>query len=260
MTTTPVSLKFMTFNLRVESEVDGINTFSKRFGRVLEVIEKERPAVIGFQEAKDGMCSLLREHLTGYTVQGCGRDADCRGEHTLVAYLSDEVELISLDNLWLSPTPYIPGTTFGIDQSKYPRMLTSALLKHRNLCAPFRFINTHFDHIGTTARFLEAMQLCQLLSTYKEKFVLTGDFNATPDTPQMRLITDALSYREVVDCTLGLGGTFHDFGRLSLEERVKIDYIFTDGKCEGAYIVTDIPVNGQYYSDHHAICAYITLE
>ena len=254
------ALKFMTFNLRVDCASDGINSFSKRFGRVVEVIQRERPAVVGFQEVTDGMRAILREHLDGYTVQGCGRDTDYHGESMLFAYRTDEVELISLDNLWLSPTPRVAGSTFGGDQSKCPRMLTTALLKHNDIKAPFRFVNTHLDHFGRNARYLAAMELCQLLSTYPEKFVLTGDFNATPDAPEISLITSSLSYRGVVDCTLGLEGTFHDFGRVPLEERTKIDYIFTDGKCSESYIVPDTPVNGQYYSDHHAICAWITLE
>ena len=96
-------------------------------------------------------------------------------------------------------------------------------------------------------------------SQYNEKFVLTGDFNAEPNSPEIKLITSALSYRGAIDCTDDLEPTFHAFGKLKEEERVKIDYIFTDGKCENAYIVEDIPVNGQYYSDHYAICAYIEL-
>lgn len=259
MNTTQTTLKFMTFNLRVECASDGINSFSNRFERVLEVIQKEKPTVVGFQEVKDGMRAMLRERLNGYTVQGCGRDADYHGESMLFAYRTDEIELIALDNIWLSPTPRVPGSTFGGDQSKYPRMLTTALLKHNNIETPFRFVNTHLDHVGQMARYLESMQLCQLLSTYPEKFVLTGDFNATPDSPEIRLITSALSYRDVVDCTLGFEGTFHDFGRLPEADRPKIDYIFTDGKCDDAYIVPDVPVEGQYYSDHNAICAFITL-
>ena len=259
MKTNHTPLKFMTFNLRVDCASDGINSFSNRFERVVEVIELERPTVVGFQEVTDSMRAILRERLPGYTVQGCGREANYHGESMLFAYRTDEVELISLDNLWLSPTPRIPGSTFGGDQSKCPRMLTTALLKHNDVDTPFRFVNTHLDHFGRNARYLAAIELCQLLSTYPEKFVLTGDFNATPDAPEIALITTALSARGTVDCTAELGATFHDFGRLPEEERTKIDYIFTDGKCEESYMVADIPVGGQYYSDHNAVCAYITL-
>ena len=252
-------LKFMTFNLRVDNAGDGINAFTNRFDRVVEVLHRENPCVVGFQEVTDGMRARLRDCLPGYTVQGCGREKNYHGESMLIAYRTQEVELLSLDNLWLSPTPRIPGSTFGGDQSGCPRMLTTALLKHNECAMPFRFVNTHLDHVGAQARYLGAMQLVQLISGYHEKFVLTGDFNATPEAPEIKLITEALASRGTVDCTANLGGTFHNFGRYAPERRSKIDYIFTNGECKNAYIVPDVPVNGQYYSDHFAVCAEIAL-
>ena len=249
----------MSFNLRVDNTGDGINSFTNRFDRVVEVLHREAPVVVGFQEVTDGMRARLRDHLPGYTVQGCGREKNYHGESMLIAYRTDEVELLSLDNLWLSPTPRVAGSSFGGDQSGCPRMLTTALLKHNAWDTPFRFVNTHLDHVGKNARYLGAMQLVQLISTYPEKFVLTGDFNATPDTPEIGLVTSALQGRGAVDCTAALGGTFHGFGRVPEERREKIDYIFTDGICQNAYVVPDTPVEGQYYSDHFAVCAEISL-
>ncbi|MBE6607802.1 MAG: endonuclease/exonuclease/phosphatase family protein [Ruminococcaceae bacterium] len=251
-------LKFMTFNLRVDVTGDGINSFTNRFERVLDVINKEKPDVIGFQEVIDSMRTRLRENLDGYTVQGCGRDKKYHGESMLIAYRTSDVELISLDNIWLSPTPKIPGSNFGGDQSSCPRMLTSVLLKHNEVEEPFRFINTHLDHQGAQARYLGAMEIVQLISGYSEKFVMTGDFNALPESPEIKLITSALAYRGAYDCTSDLSGTFHNFGRIA-DNPVKIDYIFTDACCEKSYVVEDIPVNGQYYSDHNAVCALISL-
>lgn len=253
------SLRFMTFNLRVVCESDGVNMFFNRAHRVAEVLERERPDVVGFQEVTDSMRAWLREHLPGYTAVGCGRGKDYHGESMLFAYRTEETELISLDNLWLSPTPRVAGSTFGGDQSPCPRMMTTALLKHNRLDKPFRFVNTHLDHHGAHARYLGAMQLVQYLSACPEPFVLTGDFNATPDSPEIRLIPQALAGRGVVDCTVGLPGTFHDFGKLQGEDAIKIDYIFTDGTCEECHLVEDIPVAGQYYSDHFAVAATIQL-
>ena len=253
-------LKFMSFNVRTDNPGDGINYFFNRFDRILEVLDKEKPDVIGFQEVTDKMRAKLRDALPGYTVQGCGRGKDYHGEAMLIAYRKDEVELISLENIWLSMTPAMAGSRYGVDQSGCPRMFTAALVKHDAVPAPFYFINTHLDHVGKDARYLGAMQLCQYISAHREYFILTGDFNATPDAREIGLITSALGSRGTVDCTADLGPTFHNFGRLAPEDRVKIDYIFTDGKCESAYVVEDNPVEGQYYSDHNAVCAYITLE
>ena len=253
------TIKVMTFNLRFDAECDGINSFTNRFNRVLEVINKECPDVIGFQEVTDSMGDRLRKSLREYSMVGCGRDSNYHGESMMIGYKNDKIQLLSCDNVWLSLTPSIPGSRYGGDQSGCPRMYTSTLLKHDDIKEPFRFINTHLDHHGENARYLGALQLVQAISGYKEKFVLTGDFNAEPDSPEIKLITSALSYRGAIDCTEGFEPTFHAFGQLKEKEKVKIDYIFTDGKCDNAYIIEDIPVNGQYYSDHFAICAYIEL-
>ena len=253
------TLKIMSFNLRVDNTGDGINSFTNRFHRVVEILEQEKPDLVGFQEVTDGMRARLRNHLPGYTVQGCGREKNYHGESMLIAYRTDAVELISLENIWLSPTPYIAGSTFGGDQSSCPRMFTSALVKHDGIPTPFYFINTHLDHVGKDARYLGAMQLVQYISAHSAHFVLTGDFNATPEAREIHLITNALASRGTVDCTADLEGTFHGFGRLLPDRTQKIDYIFTDGLCESAYVVEDIPVDGQYYSDHNAVCAYITF-
>ncbi len=252
------TLKVMTFNLRVDNTGDGINSFTNRFDRVVEVIRKENPDLIGFQEVTDRMRARLRDHLPGYTVQGCGREESYHGESMLIAYRKDGVELISLENLWLSHTPTTPGSTFGGDQSPCPRMFTAARLKHDRVARPFLFINTHLDHWGKTARLLGATQLVQYISAHREYFILTGDFNATPDAPEIALITTALATRGTVDATAPLGGTFHNFGRLA--DPSKIDYIFTDAPCRDSYIVEDIPVDGQYYSDHNAVCALLEMQ
>ena len=45
--------KFCTFNLRINNAGDGINRFDNRFERIVDVIKREKPHVIGFQEGND---------------------------------------------------------------------------------------------------------------------------------------------------------------------------------------------------------------
>ena len=258
--TAVTQLKIMSFNLRTDNRGDGINYFFDRFDRVTEVLDREKPDIVGFQEVTDSMRAKLRDYLTDYTIQGCGRGSDYHGEAMIIGYRKDAVELIALENLWLSPTPKIPGSTFGGDQSGCPRMFTALLLKHNNVKEPFYFINTHLDHEGKMARYLGAMEIVQYISLHPEKFILTGDFNAIPNTPEIRVITEALAYRGAQDCTADLPGTFHGFGRIPLERRPKIDFIFSDAPCKESYVVEDIPVEGKYYSDHHAVCAILEME
>ena len=74
-------MKFVTYNLRCQAEVDGVNTFLNRKGLVMDKIEREQPDIIGFQEITPMMFDYLRSHLgrLGYTLEGCGRSADYTG-------------------------------------------------------------------------------------------------------------------------------------------------------------------------------------
>jgi endonuclease/exonuclease/phosphatase family metal-dependent hydrolase len=255
-----VEIKVMSFNLRYDNEGDGVNSFTNRFERVLETIRNESADVIGFQEVTDSMRKRVRDALGEYTVIGCGRDKNCHGEAMLIAYKKDDFELLSVENVWLSDTPDVPGSRYeGIDQSGCPRMYSRLLLKKEGVAEPFYFINTHLDHEGAKARYFGAEQITNDILAKDRKFVLTGDFNAVPSDPEIELIVSKIAKRGGVDCTEGFPPTFHAFWQWPPEKHVKIDYIFSDAVCKNAYVVEDIPVNGQYYSDHNAVCAVLDI-
>ncbi len=253
-----MGVKVMSFNLRTDTTVDGINHFFKRTHRVAEAIRKENPDLIGFQEGKDSMRKWVRDEFPEYYVLGCGREKNYYGESTFVAVRKDMFEIVSLDDFWLSSTPSLPGSRFGVDQSSCPRITTCVRLIAPELKSPFWFYNTHLDHKGSTARLLGSSGLMTDISnrTNGEKYVLTGDFNAYPGTPEIEFITKS----GAKDLTENLDGTFHDFGRR--ETKSKIDYIFTtaDGNCEDSYVVEDVPVDGVYISDHNPVVAFIEVE
>ena len=256
-------LKVFTFNLRVEADVDGINHFQNRRGRILEVIGNFSPDLIGFQEVNDNMRRWLGDALSaeGYTVLGCGRNPDCTGESTVIAYKRDEFELRSYETVWLSATPDLPGSTFGGDQSRCPRVFSAAVLKPAG-AAPFTFLNTHLDHKGKNARLLGAVECVQYVSRKGLPFIITGDMNALPGDPEIEMFT---AYepcgRPVTDATVSVGGTFHGFGKRPPESMTKIDYVFTDLPCDPSesLAIPDEPVDGVYISDHRPVMALIGL-
>lgn len=258
------ALKIFSFNLRTVAPADGINMFFNRTGRILEAIKTNDPDLIGFQEVTDAMRAWLDEALSplGYAIVGCGREQDYRGESTCIAFKRADFSLIALETRWLSATPTVPGSRYAADQSHCPRIFTAATLKHREADTPFILLNTHLDHQGSEARKLGALDVIRYLSERHLGFIITGDMNALPDAPEICVFTSyALNGRPVIDATAKIGGTFHDYGRLSPTEAKKIDYIFTDLPCDPAasFMVADEPVDGLYISDHNPICALITL-
>ena len=250
--------KVMTFNLRVRTRHDGENIFDAREPRILEVIRAESPDLIGFQEANAPIVSDLRQSLSEYTLLGCGRTKDYTGERPLLAFRTDTFELISFESFWLSTTPNVPGSTYGMDQSNCPRVTFAALLKHHDSETPFWFYNTHYDHQGVQSRCHSTSQLLRHISQKAHPFVLTGDFNATPESAEIQALITC-PYLPITDASATLGGTFHGFGQYTPS---KIDYIFTNLPCDPSesYVWEDVPVNGVYLSDHTPLCSFVTID
>jgi endonuclease/exonuclease/phosphatase family metal-dependent hydrolase len=251
-------IKVTSFNLRIAARGDGVNYFDNRLPRIVEFMNREKPDIIGFQEVNTHMKDLLNASLCDYVLIGCGRDKDRSGESALIGYRKDRFELLSFEHFWLSATPTIPGSKYGFDQSIYPRITSAALLKLRTASTPFWFVNTHLDHKGKLARVFGAMQILQFVSSKAEPCVITGDFNASPDSPEIKLLVENQEY-SIVEATARINHTFHDF---SPNLREKIDYIFTSLKCDPdeASCYEDEPVDGVYLSDHIPVTAFIEIE
>ena len=250
--------KVCSFNLRVDVKVDGENGFPYRKERILKKIMEEKPDLIGFQEVTVSMRAWLEESLTGYVVVGLGREAGDKGESMTIAFRQDKFALYHLEHQWLSLTPQVPGSSYELDQSPYPRMFSAARLCCKADGTEFIFINTHLDHVGQTARVLGAIQLLQYVSVQTLPVILTGDFNAAPDNAAIRLITDN-PYFPLRDLTGNLPGTFHNYGKIPPEKRIRIDYIFSnlESDPDRSYMMED-PADG-FLSDHNPVCAFVEI-
>ena len=265
-----MKISVMSFNLRVNVESDGINSLNNRRGRILETVKKHSPDIIGFQEVEDDTREWLRDSLPEYFVAGCGRNFDYMGESVPVAFRRDSFEMISCENFALSPTPEIMGTRFiDVGQSECPRMATALKLKHREVCEPFIFVNTHADHHAPEARALEFSLLIKYMSQKGDRCILTGDLNTLPSEPILRIFSENQSLA-FTEAPAEIEETFHAFGRVGKssywlekygEEKVKIDYIFTTPSisAKSAFAVEDEGVDGVYISDHRPIIAFVEI-
>lgn len=253
-------LKVMTFNLRIRVIADGKNYFDNRREKIRETIERENPDLIGFQEANDFMADWLERTLTDYTVIGHGREADGSGEGMYIAYRRDRFRLHAYRTEALSLTPNVAGSRLiSTDQSKCPRTFACAELLCRESGRIFAFYNIHTDHKGAAARLLECAFLMRDVAESGLPFVITGDFNDYPDSAPIALVLSTADSLGTVDATTHIKGSFHAFkGDVGT---CKIDYIFTNMQVDPAktYAVADDDRGGCYYSDHNALCAFLTL-
>ena len=154
-------MKVMTFNLRVPADGDGVNHFDNRKRRILEVLRREKPDLIGFQEVRlEGKEWLWKELCDEYIILGCGRNANYGREYVPVAIRREPFEIVQMETFWLSDTPDVPGSRYqNLDQSSCERIATAVSLWHRESQKMIRFANTHTDHAGKEARKKELNQI-----------------------------------------------------------------------------------------------------
>lgn len=255
-------MKLVTFNIRCDYNQDGINSFEFRKPHILTKIREESPDIICFQEVLPHVADWLKENLTEYYIIGCGRDEQLKNEQVSIAYKRTRYNLIQMEIFWLSETPYLPGSRYP-NQSDCPRVCTMALFQELESNAVVRIYNTHLDHIGSEARILGLGQILRHIMEQSSKesnlvpapIILTGDFNAFPDSVEMQQLN---LYPDLCDLTNSIHGTFHDYGRLPTPE--KIDYIIAQkGISCNQVTIWDDNHQGVYLSDHYPVCAELLL-
>ena len=255
-------IKVMTFNMRINTVIDGDNWFYKRCPKIEEVIRREDPDIIGFQEIDEEMQYFLTKTFPEYVILGHGRKDNYSWEGTPIAYRKDRFFLHTFRERWLSLEENLPGSRLhGMGQSDCPRVYCCAELIDRDSYKPFSFYNVHLDHLpDTAAQIVESALLLKDISESPFPYVLTGDFNATPDSAVIKTILATNGRLGTVDATAGVGPTFHNFGRID-PPKDKIDYIFTNMKTDPteSYLIPDDNKCGYYYSDHYAVCAYVSI-
>ena len=221
-----VKIKVVTYNLQTGAANE---RFLRRFSLSMHRFIDEKPDIIGFQEVMPDQQELLIKWLPDYEIIGFGRDKNFGGESNCVAFRKDTFTLYGFHQCWLSPTPYVPGTRFE-EQSSCPRVVVDLLLKHKDRDLPFRYLNTHLDHVGEGARVLGMGQILDRINKDNDEWnlptILTGDMNAKPTAPA---IINAINNEKypLNDTTANLDYTYN-FRNV----KMKIDYIFATKDIE----------------------------
>ena len=183
------SLRVMTFNIRYDNPADGEDAWPKRRAKAASMIRFHGADVVGLQEALRGQIADLETALPGFGWFGSGRSAERDGEHCAVLFRKDRVEVLDQGTFWLSETPEVAGSRSW--DAAPPRIVTWGRLRDRRTGAVFHLFNTHFDHMGETARRESARLLLRKvdeIAGHDTPVVVTGDFNSTPDSEPYRIL------------------------------------------------------------------------
>ena len=258
-------LKIISFNIRYNSwnNIDGDNGWPYRKDAVVKMINEERPAAIGLQEALIDQLQYLDSCLPQYRRIGVGRDDGKEaGEFMAIYYDTAQLILDGYRTLWLSETPEVPSK--GWDAACY-RTATVANFFDRQSRRNFYYINTHLDHVGKTARAESAKYIAGIAVKCKSfPVILGGDMNSTIDDTifgafyraglkDARTITDstsnAITYNAFGGCDQSGNGT----------DGKVIDHFFVNGCEVVSFRTLDGDYGVPYISDHYPIEIVIRL-
>lgn len=255
-------LQVMTFNIRFANPDDGYNYWENRTDLVRSMIQYNEADIIGLQEAMRSQLDDLSDMLPGYAWFGvCRTDGttapDPDNEFSAILYNEQRLERLDGATFWLSETPDVVGSKSW--DAALPRIVTWAKFRDKRSGEEFFHFNTHFDHVGVTAR----AESARLIRARIEQIagdapvVLTGDFNCEPTDMPYRVLTektDANSLRDALFASKmphhGPLSTWSGFSFPGVPGR-RIDYIFVnDGVEVLKHAILSDSWSGRFPSDH----------
>ena len=247
-------LKVMSFNIRYGDASDGTNSWNLRYAAAAEMIEDQKPDVMGLQEALSYQVLFIEENFRDYKCIGVGRENGKKeGEHMSIFWNKKTVSMLDWGTFWLSETPEKPS--MGWDAA-CRRTATWALMKCKRTGNKFYFVNTHLDHVGVEAR-KNGLQLVmdRVAQMNKDNLpvVLTGDFNVQPSDACLSGLDAKMKSARKVAMKTDDKGTYNNWGKNS----EVIDYIYFSGfrSCPEFQTVTKKYAKRTFVSDHFPIFA-----
>lgn len=244
------NIRVMSFNILCRG--DGEHSREKRAPYVVDLIKREAPDVIGFQEATPEWMAYLKSSLKNYNAIGVGRDDGAnKGEFSAIFYSRNRFLLRNSGNFWLSETP--DEASLGWD-GKHNRICTWAILKDLYTTRKFVILNTHTDHVGEVA-VNEGVKLIvkKVRGLNNMPTFVTGDFNLKEGSRDYNIIVNSGVLRDSKYVCEDIVNV-NTYNGLGVGEQCVVDYIFVNKSLNPIKynVVTD--KNGDYYiSDHYPV-------
>lgn len=250
------NIVIMSFNVRCISTNDsGIRDYRVRMPYIREVLEKENPDVVGFQEVKVKQFKYLVRILKNYDYVYQKRDDRKGGEANPVFFKKNRFDCDVKRTFWLSDTYEFMSNTFG---GKCIRICSYIHLKDLKSEKGFYVFNTHLDHMGAEARIKGVKLIKKIigeLNVGDDPHLIIGDMNdyygSEPINELFTNYKDASKFNHKENET-----TFHNYGT----ENKKIDYIaLSKNITQLDYQVVTTKFGDIYPSDHYPIEVVIKL-
>jgi endonuclease/exonuclease/phosphatase family metal-dependent hydrolase len=255
------SIRVMSFNIRYDEPRDGVNAWPNRKQKVADVIRFHKADLVGVQEALLTQLRDLESMLPGFAWCGVGRtDGKEGGEYSAILYRKSRFQIQECRTFWLSPSPDVAGSK-GWDAA-FSRIVTWAKFRDRVARKSFIHFNTHFDHVGQTARVESSKLILERINSSAGKlpYVLTGDFNIVESNEAYGKMAGGMSDARYVSKNPHFGGDSTWTGFKQIESGRKIDYVFVrKGMTVMEHGILSDQWNGLWASDHLPVIAEVAI-
>lgn len=220
-------LRVMTFNIRYDNKGDSAQQWSLRKAGVAQILNSQAIDLLGAQEVLKNQLDDLVAMLPHHNFIGVGRDDGKEaGEYAPLFYDTRRFQLKEGGYFWLSETPEV--ASIGWDAA-CARIVTWGYFYDREAQQELVCFNLHLDHVGKVARRESLALLTKHIAPFIQAqipVIVMGDFNAAPSEELMQHPLPLLDSYLESPVKEGPSWSFHNFGRIPLPERQRIDYIF----------------------------------
>lgn len=251
----------MTLNLRYDKPDPGNNAWKFRRYAIAQLIQQYDPDFIGTQEGKANQLLDLHRLLPSYQSIGSNRMGDGTGEHCAIFYQIQRYNCVNSKDFWLSETPHLVGSITPEWENLFPKMVSWGVLSSLETQQQVTIFNTHLDYQSQQSRKLSVQliqkHLCQI-KPEQSHVILTGDFNAEPDSEERKLLLEPLENQiqlldVLADINLKAQKTFHDF---TGKATAAVDTIYYDHRLQLKSVTIDSNwIDYIWPSDHFPVIA-----
>lgn len=254
-------MKIITLNLRYDKPDPGNNDWKFRRYAIAELIKHYDPDFIGTQEGKANQLLDLHRLLPNYQSIGSDRLGDGSGEHCAIFYHIQRYNCMSSNDFWLSETPHLVASITPEWGNTLPRMVSWGVFSSLETQQEVTIFNTHLDYQSQHSRKLSIQLIQKYLSEInpeQSQLILTGDFNAEPDSQERQLLLEPLENQIQLldilkDIDLDHQKTFHDF---TGKATAAVDTIYYDHRLQLKSVTIDSNLIDYIWpSDHFPVIA-----
>ncbi|WP_413166280.1 endonuclease/exonuclease/phosphatase family protein [Capilliphycus salinus ALCB114379] len=254
-------MKIVTFNVRYDKPDPGNNAWVWRRRVIAELMADWDADLIGTQEAKAHQLLDLHRRLSNYQSVGVDRLGNGLSEYCAIFYPQQRWHCLKHGDFWLSETPHLVGSITSDWKNPIPRMVSWGVFAGAGSNKPIVIFNTHFDYESQQARELSVQLIRDRLSQFNPDeylFMVTGDFNAEPQSLPRKTLLEPLSN----------GVQLHDaLAEIDLEEQMSyheftgkgfaaVDTIYYDSRLNLDRVSVDrTQIDRVWPSDHFPIIA-----